>query len=625
VSLPDHPSKRRKTFADASPHKSSSIGSPRKDRVTYGKRSKTIVASLSGTIFANGSSAHAAHDDANPANEKGWELPGTIHANWIQHEPNGLFPDPSSTIPNATMTQQRVLERVNALALLGAESDVDVPPYEPPAEPSIPWSDLLRFTPTGTGEQSDPHEPQAEAEPVAHSPYLSEQAQKSLSQRSRLSSSVRLGGSPFGTEVLLDNVDPKAVMPPPQATISSQDMGLTPTGPNHSQSRTQQGVQNHSQQKSKMSSLPNSEDDLAAIGLPKEQYVPRPSRSRSLKVDIQEPADFSVRPEKVCKTTRRRKTDTTNMVPSSDAPGTSQKLHQLLDMGFTPKSSEQALRENNNDVDRSVDWLVANGMVEDELARDTPKITSATKVVDTQKPDATGSTNARPLTETTTTVDEPVALETPAKPDSVRNMSSTLDLAAPSKPTHLKSPKVQVVIPSKSPQKPEQPIPTGKKPKRRKTTLDVPEPDSTLEPLAVSSAIVEKKKKGRGRPKKAANVDVAIEGTPQMPQEEAEDHGKMLQPLEEKTMMLDSKSARDAEAVVINTLERSDHTSGTAQDSPPENTAAPKEPSLTKTSRTPEPSLKKTTESPASTGKVSYRVGLSKRARIAPLLRIRKK
>lgn len=593
--------------------------------MTYGKRSKTIVASPSGTIFANGSGAHAAHDDANPANEKSWELPGTIHANWIQHEPNGLFPDPSSTIPNATMTQQRVLERVNAPVLLGAESDVDVPPYEPPAEPSIPWSDLLRFTPVGTGEQSDLNEPQAEAEPVAQPPDLSGQVQRSLSQRSRRGSSARLRGSPLRTEVLLDNVDPKAVMPPPQATISSQDMGLTPTGPNHSQSRTQQEVQNHSQQKSKMSSLPNSEDDLAAIGMPKEQYVPRPSRSRSLKVNIQEPTDFSVRPEKVGKMTRRRKTAAANMVPSADVLGTPEKLHQLLDMGFTPKSSEQALKENNNDVDRSVDWLVANGMDEDELARDTPNIKSATEVVDTQKPDATGSTNARPLTETTTTVNEPATLETPVKPDSARNMSSALDLAAPSKPTHSKSPKVQVVIPSKSPQKSEQPISTGKKPRRRKTTLDVPEPDSTLEPLAVSSAIVEKRKKGRGRPKKAANVELPIEGTPQMPQEGVEDHSKVLQPLEEKTTMSDSKSARDAEAAVINTLERPEHASDIAQDLPPANTAAPKEPSLTKTSRTPEPPLKKTIESPASTGKVSYRVGLSKRARIAPLLRIMKK
>jgi hypothetical protein len=43
------------------------------------------------------------------------------------------------------------------------------------------------------------------------------------------------------------------------------------------------------------------------------------------------------------------------------------------------------------------------------------------------------------------------------------------------------------------------------------------------------------------------------------------------------------------------------------------------------TSHTPEQTTKPSSRSPASKGKVTYRVGLSKRARIAPLLRIVKR
>lgn len=68
--------------------------------------------------------------------------------------------------------------------------------------------------------------------------------------------------------------------------------------------------------------LPSSDhlgsDDMAAIGLPKEQYKPRPSRSRSTQIAV-EPIDYSVRPEKKAKV-KRNATTGSPMKPSGSNP-----------------------------------------------------------------------------------------------------------------------------------------------------------------------------------------------------------------------------------------------------------------------------------------------------------------
>lgn len=61
---------------------------------------------------------------------------------------------------------------------------------------------------------------------------------------------------------------------------------------------------------------PRSDDHL--IGLPKEQYKPRPSRSRSEKVTIEVPIDYSTRPEKSTKAKRARTIDHSPLKPGSE-------------------------------------------------------------------------------------------------------------------------------------------------------------------------------------------------------------------------------------------------------------------------------------------------------------------
>lgn len=59
-------------------------------------------------------------------------------------------------------------------------------------------------------------------------------------------------------------------------------------------------------------------DDIAAIGMPKEQYKPRPSRSRSTQILV-EPIDYSVRPEKKAKA-KRNATTGSPMKPNGPSP-----------------------------------------------------------------------------------------------------------------------------------------------------------------------------------------------------------------------------------------------------------------------------------------------------------------
>ena len=60
--------------------------------------------------------------------------------------------------------------------------------------------------------------------------------------------------------------------------------------------------------KRKSSLVLSSDDELNVIDQAQEHYKPRPSRSRSLKLTGEDPIDYSMRPEKAAKRTRRTRT-----------------------------------------------------------------------------------------------------------------------------------------------------------------------------------------------------------------------------------------------------------------------------------------------------------------------------
>jgi hypothetical protein len=291
-------------------------------------------------------------------------------------------------------------------------------------------------------------------------------------------------------------------------------------------------------------------------------------------------------------------------------------------MGFTPTSTGRALEQNNGDVTQTVDWLITNGIGEDELAHhSTSRRRPVAKTSNLDRPVAVGDLTENKTETVLTTKDIVERTDAAQKPPTMNEESTNLDVAAASHIEHSKSPKVQVVIHSKSP-KAKAPLQTAttlsttsKKAKRRKTTSDIPEPGKDQENLLPVEVTTEKKK--RGRPKKTIKAtvptDTVQETTLEIPEEEH--HGK------KEIMETNEPALQDVDASVNS----KSHTVESVPEKLPTPATKPDITPPVVTSCTPEQTTKPSSRSPASKGKVSYRVGLSKRAKIAPLLRIVKK
>jgi hypothetical protein len=303
-------------------------------------------------------------------------------------------------------------------------------------------------------------------------------------------------------------------------------------------------------------------------------------------------------------------------------------------MGFTPFTSAKALKQNNGDVTQSVDWLIANGVANDELLSHTSQMSRDDTQQSVPNIDINGydsdlkaghilDSHAMPMEHGTGSKTTMTSVATAAANDT----SSLVDIKSPTK--------VQVVIPAKSPlavaemAAPEVP---RKKTKRKNTTLD--QSKATAVDDAVTEAKAEKKR-GRGRPKKTAKTASSTE----LVHKEAEGPGEQMR---DTTLNSIDGNARPilVQPQVVEDTEIANTTKPVqAGSSATENTR-----SVNATSRsTPEPQglpdrpevepitpkrVKKTAprEQPSSNkAKVPYRVGLSKRTRIAPLLRVIKK
>jgi hypothetical protein len=644
VSLPEHPSKRRKTAVDVSSRSSMKDGSHKKEvPVTYGKRSKTIF--TSSPTFADPPTdqpdSHALVVDIAPS-EATWNLEGTMRDEYAQHEP-AIFPEPSSTVPNATMTQQRVLDVVNAPAMLGQEFDAARPRFVPPPEPSVPFSDLWKFTPGEAGDESFDHAPASDlpsATPHWTSQRTSQRTSQTnlelpTSQRSRRGSSARPKESPLKSEVFRAEVANMGQKPLLFEASLAPVSELPPTAPSIS-SRSQEIRDSPRQRKSKAAVVVSSNDDLTAIGLPKEQYRPRPSRSRSLKVDAEQPIDYSVKPEKAKKVSKRRKT--TTAVADTNVITTPQKVQQICDMGFTPSTTGAALERNNGDVTQTVNWLLTNNIGHDELAPQSPPKTKSTPRKDDEMPVVDHETiqnimrnlneYRRDDTQTPHTVQSTVANNATISKGHSNDAAASLTTIIPSDGAPVTSPtKVQVVIPKRLPNtRASNSIDVStKKPKRRKQTREQPNPEPVTEPSVLPDDIPEvipEKKKGCGRPKKAANTATSTKVVPETQDQSmpAQEPDEVLKTIEPNVVSGNVNMALESPAEEAQVLEPSESKTATHDPNPPSKIS----PAVA--SETPERWTKPTSASPSITkGKVPYRVGLSKRARIAPLLRIMKK
>jgi hypothetical protein len=96
----------------------------------------------------------AAYESA--ALDKIWDLPASIRNDFQEHEPVSMFPDLSSTVPDNSVTQQRLIEEALSNQMMP-------PPIQQADEPAasttstIPWSTYLESPEVGRDSLSHTH------------------------------------------------------------------------------------------------------------------------------------------------------------------------------------------------------------------------------------------------------------------------------------------------------------------------------------------------------------------------------------------------------------------------------------------------------------------------------------
>ncbi|KAF2447644.1 hypothetical protein P171DRAFT_229058 [Karstenula rhodostoma CBS 690.94] len=589
ISLPGHASKRRRTSLDGA--------------VALCSARDALPATLDERHTEQALPNTNTHLGVIP--ERPWDFQGTMREVWDHHEPMGLFAQTvSSTIPNATATQEQLLAEVLAPGFLGVEPEPDpaAPRYEP-AKSSVPWSEYLKSS------SRAPEMPSQSAE----SP--------SFSQNNTSRSAAHLVGSLACIESRAESPDPLHPLPVGPAfnvEAASDELELQSTV-----RRTTASASSKTEQKP--GSVPNSEDDLVTIGVPLEQYKPRPSRSRSLKLNLEEPIDYAKRPERVAKKTRR--TRTTGEVDTASAATTPEKVRQICDMGFTPTTTKKALRQHNGDVTHTIDWLIATGIsAEDELVP--PKLP---KPKNTKKSNREEDTHVQTDVRHGKTADIHTQVQSAAVDASTDTIEEDVLESAPIT-SIMKSPTVvKVVIPRKAITSSKHvdnksTVPTASDHVFQNTSEKTAKHQGVSDRLDLQSAeqavAAEQplKKKKRGRPRKETKT---IEFIAEEPEAKTNKRDTAAITADEQLEDYTHKSNKPENRVPTESVSDEHQFSGADAT----NMNANIDRNTPELQPPPEKKAKPTTEAPSSIGKgkTPYRVGLSKRARIAPLLRIVKK
>jgi hypothetical protein len=268
-----HKRKAPSEFDAYSPSRSSNVS--KKTPVTYAKRAKDIFGSSPADLQQDYNQIDQVSQPADQHNGTNWISEGTMREAYAQHNPNAMFPEPSSTVPNATLTQQRVLEGVLAPALLGSDVDTGRAQYHPDA--SIPWSEYLK-SPTNTGEQpksstQHSHGSQHTSLPATE-PLLNDESTLLITEPSRRASLTLVGClSPQDRSTCMVDPQDLTMFPTDQVTFETTLTQATPSSVvgEYQRGKTPNSSRNSRKAKRIPSPGPTSDDDLADLGLPKEQ------------------------------------------------------------------------------------------------------------------------------------------------------------------------------------------------------------------------------------------------------------------------------------------------------------------------------------------------------------------
>ena len=383
--------------------------------------------------------------------------------------------------------------------------------------------------------------------------------------------------------------------------------------------------------------------DEVAIGLPPERYKPRPSRSRSARV-TEEPLDLFVAPKKAARAKRRKTTDAATESALNSSSLTAN-LAIITSMGFSHSQSEQVLRELDGDVEQTIDRLC--NQLHERPANAESREGCASQF--SSRPVKADALKAPPDASPTELIPPPLGNGPPdATPDDLCADFSEEKTGKSLLRVEITSGKERKLSESRSPCKG-----NSKKAKRRKTTdsdecrsfpemqgsgaeakMDGPQTvplDNHIDPgkdMYVAQKPCKEdinpdseppaKKQGRGRPKKTANQpakECQEQTQNQMENEISIDHH--LKPIEDKSSLLVARKPGDENTPSQSTPPQEE------QESLPAKLGSLSEAATTSLKQRASKSSEQ--HSPSSKGKVAYRVGLSRRTKIAPLLKMMKK
>jgi len=296
---------------------------------TYGNKRSSALAADDESAFAGLRDEGQIPKTSQPARftehsgaAKSSALPaGSIQADFINHEPNELFRTTGSTVVDNESSQQRMYERALSDQKGLSTSAVKLAESDEHKSSSFPWSASEQTPSTGkrAAEKVQP-------EPADKSEMNSEQVQPQLVPGQevvtepldvgRKQSDHSAMPEERSWKEILDAVR-QASAAPPNVTSRTRSSPVVEVPSEPVQTKSPAALAATSEPKSTrgrkrkvqdiVTDPPNSDD--VAIGLPKERYQPRPSRRRATQM-VEEPIDFSVRPEKAAKA-KRAKTTTT--------------------------------------------------------------------------------------------------------------------------------------------------------------------------------------------------------------------------------------------------------------------------------------------------------------------------
>ena len=252
------------------------------------------------------------------------ELPGgSVGEDFVNHEPTVLFKDTGSTIPDDSSAQQRMLQQAlnskNGLHTSAVNELQD----EDAKSSSFPWS---------ASEQTKPAKSPGNANAVAvQATDVGAEADESnagASGNGDANDASTVSPAKPGVEIEGNDADGIVVhstsKPKASPTVEISRFEITAKSTRKDSTGTQKSKKSSKRKAEEADASDPLNSDDKAIGMPKERYQPRPSRRRATGI-VEEPIDFSVRPEKAAKT-KRTKTMTTYAGSQNTEPGLSKEL-----------------------------------------------------------------------------------------------------------------------------------------------------------------------------------------------------------------------------------------------------------------------------------------------------------